>query len=201
MNDISDSELIMLWREENEDAKEMLYNRYIKIIKGELKKYHKIFKKIKIDELEMYNYSLSLLNMAVLKYDQMSSASFYTFYLLILRRNIKKEIIKYSNMMKKYEDEITIDYESSEYYQIYDKYINGLENDPLEIISKKEEEKNLLARFKEILSKREYIIFMMFINGLNYQEIGKKLNISYKQIANAKERIKKKVRLENSIEY
>ena len=54
MNSISDQELIMLLREQNEDAEKILYERYFKIIGKIIKEYKNTLSELNIDESNLF---------------------------------------------------------------------------------------------------------------------------------------------------
>ena len=51
----------------------------------------------------------------------------------------------------------------------------------------------LYANFSKNLSKKEYQILLLFLEGYSYREIGEKLSIKSKSVDNAMQRIRKKV--------
>ena len=67
-------------------------------------------------------------------------------------------------------------------------------NDPLENITKEEDLNELVSKIKEVLSDREYEVYALLVSGLNYKEIASLLDQEPKQVDNAIQRIKNKVK-------
>ncbi len=62
-----------------------------------------------------------------------------------------------------------------------------------EILLKKEAEKELTRLFKAYLSRREYAVFNIYLEGYSYKEIARQLNLNERQVDNAVQRAKKKL--------
>ena len=67
--------------------------------------------------------------------------------------------------------------------------------DPEEQILIKESVSELRQKLKELLSKREYKVFSLYLNGCSYDEIAKKVGISPKAVDNALQRARRKLRV------
>lgn len=66
------------------------------------------------------------------------------------------------------------------------------EMNPIDLIVEREKFKNFQNQIKQLLSKYERTVFILFINGLTYKEISEKLQCTEKSIDNALYRIRKK---------
>lgn len=193
--DISDDELFMLFLEENEAAKDMLYDRYSFIIDINLNKYKIIAQKSNIDLKDLRSEALLGFSDALTSYRQGAKASIPTFINLCVERRIKKQIIK-ANRIKN-----TIMKEAYSLDYVYDNFgsrmvdlISDEENDPLNRLMRHENYDELLNSIKSKLSKMELIVFDYMLDGFNYQQIALMMQKKPKQIDNAIQRIKNKTK-------
>ena len=195
-NDFNDSELCMLIKENNEDAKDIMYAKYNYIITSIIKKYLSIIKKLNLDYHDFYQEAMFGFLDAIDKYDENKDASLKTFISLCVTRRINAAIIKASRLKRKAEQEaLSIDY-------IYDDSNLSLQelisdnnkNNPLEQMTKIEEINYKINLIKEVLSPKEEEVFNLLLNDLDYKQIAIILNTTPKSIDNAIQRIKAKVR-------
>ena len=195
-NDFNDSELCMLIKENNEDAKDIMYAKYNYIITSIIKKYLSIIKKLNLDYHDVYQEAMFGFLDAIDKYDENKDASLKTFISLCVTRRINAAIIKASRLKRKAEQEaLSIDY-------IYDDSNLSLQelisdnnkNNPLEQMTKIEEINYKINLIKEVLSPKEEEVFNLLLNDLDYKQIAIILNTTPKSVDNAIQRIKAKVR-------
>ena len=195
-NDFNDSELCMLIKENNEDAKDIMYAKYNYIITSIIKKYIIFIKKLNLDYHDVYQEAMFGFLDAIDKYDENKDASLKTFISLCVTRRINAAIIKASRLKRKAEQEaLSIDY-------IYDDSNLSLQelisdnnkNNPLEQMTKIEEINYKINLIKEVLSPKEEEVFNLLLNDLDYKQIAIILNTTPKSIDNAIQRIKAKVR-------
>ena len=66
--------------------------------------------------------------------------------------------------------------------------------DPEYILSEREAEKQQEKFIRDILSDREYNVFMRYLSGMTYEEISKELDISVKSVDNSLSRARGKLR-------
>ncbi|MCM1330077.1 MAG: sigma-70 family RNA polymerase sigma factor [Ruminococcus sp.] len=71
---------------------------------------------------------------------------------------------------------------------------NGQENSPESIWFEKEEAAGMYEKISELLSKKEWDIFKLYVGGATYEEIAESLNIPKKSVDNAVFRIRKKLK-------
>jgi len=195
INNTNDYELIMLYRENDENAKNILFIKYKFIIDILINKYNKYFLKLNIDFQEIYSECNVGFSNALRSYREDKDSSLATFITLCVERKI-------INLVKKYNREkYKILHETYSLDFIYeDSNVNLLnilsdnESDPLKNLAEEEEYIELLRVIKENLSKKEYEVFVLMARGLNYIEIAGILNKTSKQIDNTMQRIKKKIK-------
>lgn len=179
MTNINDYELLMLVRENNEDAYKLLYEKYDRIIKIILKQYIPYIKTFNIDSNELYNRCLMYLHEAIENYDDNKGATFNTFATFIIRRKIKEYIMRSRKtyLEDSYDEIIVMD-------NTYDPLLEVEMLDKLERIN---------GAIKNSLSKFESKVMSYMLDGKSYDEIIKILNKDPKQVYNAIYRIKKKL--------
>ena len=183
MFDISDSELIMLYRENNEEALDILNKKYYIVTKRIINKYYPFLKKLNINFSELISSCHELVNEALDTYNPLSKASLNTYISLIIDRKIKKTIINAVRYNKKNMEVSNIDFD------------NATDNslDPLETLCAKESQKNLNEIILNKLNNNELAIFSLLLDGLSYKDIAFTLMQSYKQIYKKIQNIRKKL--------
>lgn len=191
---MNDYELIYLAQEENEIAKELLYKKYAKIINMLIyKKYPKI-KKLNIDTKDMYSISLTALNDAINFYNQNQNATFATYLTVVINNSINKYIKKYSSKKEQCINKaLSLDFVYSN--QEFLNFILDYKNNPDYCISNQDEIKYLTQKAQKNLSVFEYEVYLLLLQNLNYRQIAKLLGKNPKQIDNAIQRIKNKLKL------
>ena len=195
IKDISDEELYMLYLEENEDAKDLLYQRYSFIIDINVNKYKRIAIKSNIDLKDLRSEALYGFSDGLNSYQPSEKASLPTFINLCIDRRMKKQIIK-ANRLKN-----TIMKEAYSLDYMYDRFgskmldlISDKENDPLDNLLRHENFLELLENIKKRLSSLELKVLEYMLDGFNYQQIALMLKKSPKQSDNAMQRLKNKTK-------
>ena len=195
MNDYSnynDSELIMMINESNEDAKEILLNKYHYIIGLILKKYQKTAALLGIEGKDLYQEALLGFTDAINRYDDQKDASIPTFISLCVERRIRVILRKYNNSKSKIvNDTISLDaLKEDTTKELQDKN----DTDPLISIADEEGLNELETKINEVLSSREQEVYQLLIKGFDIKEISTKLDKSYKQVDNTIQRIRDKIK-------
>lgn len=195
-DEYSDSELYMMVCEDNEDAKEILFEKYKYVINIIIKKYNFKAKELGIDSKDLYSEALLGFTDAVKDYKEDKNTLFSTFLSLCVSRRLNKAIIHAQSKKNKMLNE------SYSLDKIYDKsgvplieLIKDEENkDPLEHISEEEHYNELVEIIKKELSSFESQVFDLMLNDFNYIEIAGLLEKTAKQIDNTMQRIKTKAK-------
>lgn len=196
-NDYPDSELYMMICEDNEDAKEILFQKYKYVLNIVIKKYNFVASQVGIDSKELYSEALLGFTDAVNDYKDDKNTVFPTFLSLCVGRRLKKAIVHASAQKNR------IVNESYSLDKIYDK--SGLplielikddnNSDPLIHISEEEHFSELVDKIKKELSEFECQVFELMLNDFNYVEIAGLLEKTAKQIDNTIQRIKSKAKI------
>lgn len=188
MNSISDQELIMLLREQNEDAEKILYERYFKIIGKIIKEYKKTLSELNIDESNLFANCLDTFYYALNNYSNLSDASFNTYVKLLINRAIKKEIIKKININNHVTYISLTEYEEKN-HEVSDKKIK----DNLERICDEEDIQQINKIILDKLNEKELTSLVLLLQGYSYHDISKILHKSYNQVYYQISLIKKKI--------
>ena len=180
MLEINDSELLMLARENHEEALKYLYQKYSIIITLIICDIMSKYKNQNIEFDELYMIGLYCINDAINTYNENKDANFETYLKTITKRKIYRYIKKMINIKNNEPIKIDVD--------IYD---NSYE--PLKNLISNENIKKINEKISNKLSKRETKILYLLIKEYNYQDICFKLSMSKKQLYNAICRIKRKL--------
>lgn len=195
VNNITDEELIDLVHENNDEAKEELFNRYKSNIDYLLKKYTNIAKHLNMELTDLYQEGLVSFTDAINSYDYNKDASLSTFITLCVERKFKKACIKAGRKKNKiYADTLSLEYVYDESECRLEELIEDVDSDPLYKITDEEEYKELYSKITSSLSEKENEVFILMTNGLTYTDIAVLLNKETKQIDNTIQRIKNKIK-------
>ncbi len=135
MDKISDSELIMLCRENIEDAEEILNKKYDKIIKTIIKNNMVTLKQLNIAIDDLYTECFEVYRNAVDNYSSLRKACLNTYVTTIINRKIKKSILNQIRKNKKYTIVFINDLMNNQDNKFI---IDNKAKDPLDVICEKE---------------------------------------------------------------
>lgn len=192
----NDSELIMLYREDDEDAKNILFYKYKFIIDILIKKYSKYLTSLNIDYQETYSECTVGFSDGLKSYQEDKNASLATFITLCVERRIGNIIRKYNReKYKGLQETYSLEYfyDNSD-MRLIDIISDDYEHDPLKNITEEEGYQELVKNIRNKLTEKEYEVFVLMIRGLSYIEIAEILNNTPKQIDNTIQRIKSKIK-------
>ena len=186
----NDYELVSLAQENNEDALILLHNKYKDLI---YKKSKKVFGYLKNKGLELSDVIQEAMigfEEAIRDYNQDDNALFYSFSMLCIDRQLKSLISKHNRCKYKILNEaITLDdYEDVSLYE----FISNDVTPETELFSK-EITFEIYKEIKDVLTEFENIVFELKLQGYNYCEIAKFLDLEIKDIYNAINRVRNKV--------
>lgn len=195
INNTNDSELIMLYQENDEDAKNILFLKYKFIIDILIKKYSKIITILNIDMQEVYSESTVGFSDALRSYQDDKESNLPTFITLCVERRITTLIRKYNReKYKVINDTYSLDYFYEQFGRPLMDILADNSNEPLDNMTEEEEYKELLNDIHLILSRKENKVFEYMISGFNYQQISKIIGETPKQVDNSIQRIKIKIK-------
>lgn len=191
----NDIELTQMVCENNEDAKDFLYEKYHYIIDIIISKYKKTIYALGMDINEVRQEAMLGFTDALIKYTDSKETSLPTFISLVVERKIQNAVRKAETIKNKvYLNAYSLDYEYDAFQKPLSEIIGDNSGEPLANMTKKEEYEELVNNINSILSPGENDVYKLLIRGFNYQEIAKILNKEPKQIDNSIQRIRIKIR-------
>lgn len=193
-DDYNDNELIYLIYDFNEDANRILHEKYYKIIKIKVAKYRALAKRMGLDTCDLMQEGLLGLEEAINSYRDNKDMKFSSFANMCIERQILSVVNYHSRKKHTFlNDSCSIDAEDEKGRTMLD-YSLKTDTDPLMMMEKEEEKNSIYDLMTKDLSKLEKEVFELKLNGLDYREIARLLNKSYKSIDSALQRIRVKLK-------
>ena len=193
-DDYNDNELIYLIYDFNEDANRILHEKYYKIIKIKVAKYRALAKRIGLDTCDLIQEGLLGLEEAINSYRDNKDMKFSSFANMCIERQILSVVNYHSRKKHTFlNDSCSIDAEDEKGRTMLE-YSLKSDIDPLVMMEKEEEKNSIYDLMTKDLSKLEKEVFELKLNGLDYREIARLLNKSYKSIDSALQRIRVKLK-------
>ncbi len=191
----NDIELVNLVNENNEDAKDVLYDKYNYIIDIIIAKYKKVFYVLGMDFSEVRQEAMLAFTDALVSYSSEKETSLATFISLVIERKIQNCVRKAETFKnKKNNENYSLDYEYEAFNKPLREIIGDPFSDPLFKIESKENYNELVEKISKVLSPLEYEVYKLMISGFTYIDISKILNKEPKQIDNTFQRIRTKIK-------
>lgn len=194
--DYSDGELFSLICENDEDAKDILFEKYKYIIDIIIKKYSFKALNFGFEYNDLYQEALVGFSDALQNYHEDKDAGLATFITICVDRRLQN-IVRNASRIKSlfFKETLSLDH----FYEDYDTSLKDLisdngENDPLFNMTKNEDLKELIKIIEKTLSTGEYDVYELLINGNDCNDIASILKKSPKQIDNTIQRIKSKIK-------
>lgn len=193
INNLSDEELVCLYRRGDENALDVLINRYRRFVRSRVTKYFLVG----ADNEDIFQEGMIGFYKAVKDFDENNTASFKTFASLCITRQIITAI-KTATRQK----HIPLNSYVSLYKQAYgvtddktlmDTVSGDVISDPEKIVIDRENYDGFEYKINKALSKLELKVLALYLEGRTYQEISELINKDIKSVDNALQRIKKKV--------
>ena len=190
---LNDNELIYLCCENNEEAINIVINKYKNCILSILKDYLKEYNIIGVEVADLYQEGLIGLMHAINTFDKEKNVSFYTYANACIRTSIisaMRQTFRMKNRIlnNSYSLDMLIEDTNSSLYDLCE----DESNEPNNVLINKEEKEELLNNIKSKLSKNELVIFELKLKGLKNDEIADLISKDKKYIENAMFRINKK---------
>lgn len=200
MNEYPDNEVVNMVCD-NEEATDLLYEKYKYIIDILLSKYRAVLKYHNLDALEVRQDAIIAFMDAINNYNQEKNASLPTFITICVNRKIQN-VIRKSSTIKEIvlRESFSLDYTygDDDETTLADIIIEENSNPELKVINR-ENYNILVSKIDESLSPFEKEVFDLMINSFQTEEISKLLNEPVKKIYNTTHRIRDKIKklLEN----
>lgn len=193
--DYNDQELLDYIHEGNEEAMQILYEKYDPYIQSKAKKLLHSTSNIGLDLNDLIQEGMIALNEAIKSFKPSKDATFYTFATTCIDRRMISSMIGAQRLKHKILNEsISIEQELNDGSNIsLENMVVNKETDPENVVLSLEREQTLLGRVKEVLTDFEYQVFELKYHNFPYREIAQILDKDSKAIDNALQRIKSKV--------
>lgn len=192
--DFNDNELVAYAKENNEDAKNIIYEKYKYIIKILANKYKKSAYVLGIEENDLEQEAMIGFVGAIYTYND-SKSSLKTYISLCVERQIYTTLKKANTLKNKINNEaLSLEYDYGEETKLVDILSDNNLNDPLDNIIINEKNNEFIDKIKDSLSDSEKMVFSLMLAGHNYKQIAQILDITPKQVDNARNRIRNKAR-------
>ena len=188
-----DNELTYYLHDNNEEAIDLIYNKYKYIIDVLINKYKRVFYALNIDIDDVRQEANLAFSNAIYSFCDDKDASLSTFISLCVERKIKSVIKKYETVKSRVFSESVS----------YDGYNDGvsLENvigdetyEPLKKLENIDTIEYINNEVKKLLSNQELEVYNFLIDGFTYIEIAEKLGKTPKQVDNTIQRIRVKLK-------
>lgn len=195
IDNLNDYELVYLAQEQNEDAKNLLHQKYQPLIRKLASKYIPLFIEGGDDINDLIQECRLALEKAIHQFKEKENICFYTFAKLC----IENEMIDYIRKQKREKNKalneaISIDYLIEEQEDaIVLKFLSDKSSNPEQLIIEEENYHSLYQRILEKLSPLEECVFILKIQDFSYKEIASILDKDTKAIDNTIQRMKAKL--------
>ena len=192
--DYSDNKLIDLVCEQDEDARDYLYEKYKYIVYIVITKYKKSAYYLSIDMDELRQEALVGFSDELVSFNQDSNSSLSTFITLCIERRLNNYIKKNDTLkMKMLREMKSLDmqvYEDSTLGEL----LGDESKDPSKTIEDEENYQRLIKKIKATLSPSELEIYELLINDYSYEYIAEITGKTQKAVYNAICRIRAKIK-------
>lgn len=191
----TDKELTIMVCENDEEAKDLLFQKYKYIIDIIISKYKKTIYALNIDIEEAKQEAMLGFTDALIKYSDNKDTSLATFISLVVERKIQNVVRKAETLKNKIHNEAySLEYDYDNFNRPLEEVIGDNSKDPLQTLQNEESYNELKNKIKEILSPLETEVYNLIINGFSYIDIAKILNKEPKQIDNTIQRLRHKIK-------
>lgn len=194
--DYNDYELLSYISEKNEEASEVLFEKYRPLILATANRMLGYCKNTGLELNDLIQEGMLGLNLAMNSFDEEKDTSFYTYAKMCIERKIISQVVASRRLKHKVlNDSLSLentDENNTDY--VYDKSLTDNSYNPEKILFNGENEKDLVKEVSDILTDFEAQVFELKINGFDYKEIAEILDKDIKAIDNALQRIKVKIK-------
>ena len=160
----NDIELTQMVCENNEDAKDFLYEKYHYIIDIIISKYKKTIYALGMDINEVRQEAMLGFTDALIKYTDSKETSLPTFISLVVERKIQNAVRKAETQKNKIHNEAySLEYDYETFNRPLEEIIGDSTKDPLRKLESEENYKELTKKINSFLIFRNYYIYYIMI--------------------------------------
>ena len=194
--DYNDNELIYYVSENNEDAKEIIYEKYKPFIEKAALKMINYNNCNGIEFADLKQEGLVGLSQAINTYNEKKETSFYTYAKVCIERQMISLLRKNKTLGNKILNESISFQNNSENDFIKESILIDETKNPENIFFSSEKTNDIILKAKEVLTNLEMQVFELKINNFNSDEIASLLDKDVKSIYNTLTRIRVKLKKE-----
>lgn len=194
--DFNDNEILSYVAENNEDAIELIYEKYKPLInKISSKFYKKYCKNTSLDINDLIQEGMLGLNSAMNHYRENKDTLFYTYAKTCIERKIISAVIAANRQKHQILNEsLSFEINLNDSDITLNAFIKDTDNNPENIIVDRERENELMKKLENSLTDFELQILQLKMDGFDYKEIASILDKKVKSVDNALQRIKNKIK-------
>lgn len=193
--DLNDYELVSVAQDFNEDAINLLHDKYKPLINKKCRKYIKYLYNKGVELADLIQECTIGFEEAIHNFNPNDNVSFYTFANVCMDRQLMSEMTKQNRAKYRFLNEAvpldTLDDDSDT--NLIDIIQDNSSNPEFDLLAS-EEFKELYANISRELTDLEECVFKLKVQGFGYREIADILDKDDKSIDNAIQRIKFKIR-------
>lgn len=191
--DLNDYELISYIYENDEDARNILLKKYEPLISSLVSRMMKSSDYAGLDRNDLMQEGFIGLNHAMDYFNERKDITFYTYAKTCIQRKLISAVLAAKRQKHKpLNDALSIDNERED--MVSDKFLRDDSGNPEEILLDEAKTEFLKKAIRKSLTEFELQVFNLMISSFNYREIAEFLDKDSKQIDNAIQRIKMKVK-------
>lgn len=192
-SDFNDYELIEYANENNEDANNILIKKYEPLIHSIANRMLKSCSYIGLEESDLVQEGMIGLNHAISYFNEQKDIIFYTYAKTCIERRMISTVIAAKRLKHRVLNEsISLNADNDDVS--FDKILKDEASNPEKIVMDSEETDKLIEDIKGTLTDFELQVFELMLSYFKYGEIAEILDKEKKQVDNAMQRIKNKVR-------
>ena len=193
--EFSEEQLVSMVNENNEDAKDLLFEKYNYIIDIIMSKYKKSIYALGLDFYEVKQDAMVAFTDALVKYSSGRESSLPTFISLVVERKIQNCIRHADTTKSKMQNETySLEHEYNIFKRPLAEILGDNSADPLIRLENDENFIELKNKINDNLSPFEKDVYNLIISDFNYLDIAQILDKEPKQIDNTIQRIRNKIK-------
>lgn len=194
--DFNDNELLSYVSEDNEDAINLIYEKYKPLINTVATTLHRRYcKNTGLDVSDLVQEGMLGLNSAMNHYKDNKDVLFYTYAKKCIERKIISTVIMANRKKHKILNEsVSFEVNLKGNDVSLDNIIKDTNYDPENLVIAKENNEELMEEINKELTNFELQVLQLKMDGFNHKEISEIIDRDYKSVGNAIQRIKMKIR-------
>lgn len=195
--DYNDNELLSYIAENNEDASEIIYKKYMPLVTKIARKMYQYAGKTGIEVNDLIQEGMLGLSNAIHEYNEEKNTSFYTFAKTCIERKIFTAVTATKRLKHRPLNEslpLEVTRVTDDNLIFLEEIIGDNKGNPENMLLDSENFNEILEFAKKELTDFELQVFELKISDFSYQEIADILDKELKSIDNALQRIKGKLR-------